>query len=205
MLEIPTELSVFEAILSRRSVRNFSARPVALQTIDTLLEAAVRAPSGLDAQPWAFLIIQDAGRLRMLSDRAKPLFLAEVRRMGLLSPNEVMEDLRKPESNLFYNAETLIIICGQSLGPSVVADCWLAAENLMLAATALGLGTCVIGSVVSALNVAAVKRELGIPESYTVFAPIILGYPQEPATPLTPRRKPLILAHLTSETVASTV
>ena len=53
----------------------------------------------------------------------------------------------------------------------VEADCWLAAENLMLAATAKGLGTCCIGFAVGILNTEEVKRELGIPEDGAAVAP----------------------------------
>jgi nitroreductase len=55
------------------------------------------------------------------------------------------------------------VICGKPIGPFVAADCWLAAENLMLAATAHGLATCPIGFALAALGDREVKAELGIP------------------------------------------
>ena len=69
-----------------------------------------------------------------------------------------LEQLRDPGFSPFYGAGTLIVIYGRSKGPLVTADCWLAAENLMLAACALGLGTCVIGAAVDAFNSADAGR-----------------------------------------------
>ena len=94
--------------------------------------------------------------------------------------------------NIFYDAGTLIVICTRTTGPFVVADCWLAAENLILAACSMGLGTCVIGSAVSGLNDPDVKAELGIPADVTAVAPIIVGVPRG-ETPASPRKEPQVL------------
>ena len=77
-------------------------------------------------------------------------------------------------------------------GPFVAADCWLAAENLMLAACARGLGTCVIGFAVSALNTPEWKTELKIPVEMNAIAPIIVGVPVG-ETALVPRKQPEIV------------
>lgn len=73
-------------------------------------------------------------------------------------------------------------------GSFVTADCWLAAENLMLAAPAYGLGTCVIGFAVPALADLELRADLGIPPEVLVVAPIIVGVPA--ATPAPTWRKP---------------
>ena len=78
------------------------------------------------------------------------------------------------------------------MGPFVAADCWLAAENLMLAACALGLGTCCIGSAIPTLNSPDVKAELGIPSDVEAVAPIIVGVPSGAATAVS-RKDPEIL------------
>jgi nitroreductase len=74
----------------------------------------------------------------------------------------------------------------------VVADCWLAAENLMLAAYGLGLGTCCIGFAVPVLNTPEVKTELGIPPEASAVAPIIVGVAREKPVPVS-RKPPEIL------------
>jgi len=83
--------------------------------------------------------------LKCPSDRAKPLFVDEVQRAHLDRGGHALDIFASPEFNIFYDASTLIVICGKAEGPFVVADCWLVAENLMLAACAMGLGTCVGG------------------------------------------------------------
>ena len=75
----------------------------------------------------------------------------------------------------------------------MTADCWLAAENLMLAAYALELGSCCIGLAVPVFNDAGVKVELGIPADVVAVAPIIVGVPTG-ATPAV-SRKPTDILH----------
>jgi nitroreductase len=100
--------------------------------------------------------------------------------------------VNNPDYHVFHNAGLLIVIYGKSEGPFVVADCWLAAENLMLAACAKGLGTCVIAFALEALNTPEWKEELKIPGGFTAIAPIIVGVPAG-ETPPAPRKPPEIL------------
>ena len=144
-------------------------------------------------EPWAFAVIQDKQILKKLSDRAKPIFVKEVHHRYSQGASHSFEHLDQPDFDIFHGANTLIVICAKPMGPFVAADCWLAAENLMLAACDMGLGSCVIGSSASVLNIHKIKRELGIPDEYTAIAPIIVGVPKE-ETAATSRKEPLILA-----------
>jgi len=186
-------MTVLDAIEKRRSVRAYGTESLDRAAIDALLHAAVRAPTAMHAEPWAFLVIQDRDTLRRLSDRAKPLFVDEAKRANLDRGGHALHIFERPDFNVFYDAGTLIVIGAESHTPFAAADCWLAAENLMLAACAMGLGSCVIGSAVAALNLAEVKRELGIPEAYSAIAPIVVGVPAQDA-PATGRRPPRIVA-----------
>ena len=185
-------MSIMDAIYRRCSVRFYSPERLDQNTIRTLLAAAVRAPTAVHLEPWAFAIIQDASMLKRLSDRAKPLFLKEAQRAHLDRGGHALDIFASPDFNMFYNAGTLIIICGKPMGPFVTADCWLAAENLILAACSMGLGTCVIGSALPALNTPEVKAELGIPAEMTPIAPIIVGVPSGETSP-TARKEPELL------------
>lgn len=187
----PQAQALFAVLRARRSVRAYTQAPVAHNAIETLLDAAVHAPTAIHAEPWAFAVVQDKGLLQRLSDRAKPVFAAEARQRG--ASGHSFEHFTRPDFNIFHGANALIVICAMPTSPFVTADCWLAAENLMLAATALGLGTCVIGSAVSALNLAQSKADLGIPEAYSVIAPIAVGTPAG-QTPATSRMPPHILS-----------
>lgn len=198
MPHLAVEMNVYEAILARRSVRRYTSQAIDRTTIRLLLEAAVRAPTAFHGEPWAFAVIQDKTELRLLSDRAKPLFLNELRRSGQSRSEHALETFADPDQNIFYDAGTLIVICADSMGPFAAADCWLAAENLMLAACAMGLGTCVIGSALPALNVPSIKAGFDIPEKFSAIAPIVVGYPAEETLP-TPRREPYILNRIPIE------
>lgn len=196
MMPLPkVEMTIFETILARRSVRSYKARKVDRTAISILLEAAVRAPTAIHQEPWAFVVIQDKALLRSLSDQAKPLFVAEAQEKGLEHAGHSFDIFSYPDFNVFYDASTLILICGKTSAPSYAADCWLAAENLMLAACAMGLGTCVIGSALQALNTPETKIKLNIPEKFCVVAPIVVGFPDDEITQVL-RKNPVILANI---------
>lgn len=193
ILNPEVSMSTLDAIHQRRSVRDYTPEKIDQATIRALLDAAVHAPTAVHEEPWAFAVIQNKDTLNRLSDNIKALLARGTDPIhpphGIHTPDR----FTSPEFNAFYNAGTLIVICGKALGPFVVADCWLAAENLMLAACAKGLGTCTIGLAVSALNTAVWKMELGIPAEMTAFAPIIVGIPSG-ETPPVPRKTPEILS-----------
>lgn len=188
-------VTVIDAIYQRRSVRSYRDIPVHRESILKLLEAAVRAPTAIHQECWTFVVVQDPDRLRRVSERARKLFLEEVYRGHLDRGGHALEVFEKPDFNIFYNAGTLIVICAPSTGLFMEADCWLAAENLMLMAHAMGLGTCVIGSATIGLNTPDIKSELGIPDDYFVVAPIIVGVPGDTGQ-VTERRAPRILSWL---------
>ena len=184
------ERAALDVIAARRAVRSYASDTLDRTTIHTLLDAAVRAPTAMHLEPWAFVIVQDRALLRRYSERAKMLLREEAPAGGGAHAPGMLAD---PAFNIFYDAGTLIVICGRPVGSFVVADCWLAAENLMLAATGLGLGTCCIGFAVPLLNNPDVKQELGIPQEVTAVAPIIVGIPRG-ETPATTRKPPEILS-----------
>lgn len=185
--------SALQVIQARASVRAYRPGALGAATVQSLLDAAVRAPTAMHEEPWAFVVVQNREILRHLSEQAKPLFVEEVRHRNAQGASHSFEHFTRPDFDVFYGAGTLIIICARQVSPFVSADCWMAAENLMLAACATGLGSCVIGSAVAALNIRKVKAELGIPEDYTAIAPIIVGVP-EGETPSRGRKPPLVLA-----------
>ena len=188
-----TSPTVLDAIYQRRSVRSYAAKQISRTTIHSLLAAAVRAPTAVHQEPWSFVVVQDPDLLKQVSDRAKVLFLDEVHRTHLDRGGHALDAFEKPDFNIFYNAGTLIVICGPASGPFVAADCWLAAQNLMLAAYGMGLGTCVIGSAAIGLNTPEIKAELGIPAEMSAVAPIIVGVPGDSGR-ATARKEPRILA-----------
>ncbi len=182
-------VKVLEAIYSRHASREYTQRKVEPDLIDTLLNAAVRAPSAMNKQPWAFVVIQDSRFLAQLNLQAKE-FLRQSRTWRLAS--EHSRGLIDPNFDVFYGASTLIVIYAEKHSFEPIGDCYLAGENLMLAATGLGLGTCPIGFARDALRSEAIHAELGLGDSYVPVLPIIVGYTTDDMPP-TPRSPPRIL------------
>ena len=188
-------VSVVDAIYGRRAIRSYEATLLDRSTVTSLLEAAVQAPTAVHEEPWTFAVVQDRAWLKRISDQAKSLLAqgASGHEQALdaaarARQRRLADLIADPHFNIFYDASTLVAICGKPLSRYVVADCWLAAENLMLMAFALGLGTCPIGFAIPVLNRPEVKAELGIPADEEVVAPIIVGVPSGPGSP--PGRKP---------------
>jgi nitroreductase len=182
-------MDINEAISGRRSTREFTAQAMDDDTIRRLIDAAVLAPSASNGQPWTFTVVRDQALLDRISRDAKSFLLA-----GLPAGPE--HDRRRASLNddsfqLFYHAPSLIVISGTSQRPWVVEDCALAAQNLMLAAYSLGLGTCWIGLSQAYLNTTEGKGALGVPAAWVPVAPIIVGYPKT-ETPPVARREPEI-------------
>ncbi len=184
--------SALETILDRRSVRSYADKKVEKDLIEALLTYAVRAPTAMHQEPCAFAVIQDQNLLREISDLAKPQFEKILHAPGH-SKTHATHDFSDPNFNIFYGADTLIVITAKLPGHFLDADCWLAAENLMLAATGMGLGTCVIGSALMALNGPDMKSRLNIPDEYSAVAPIIVGYPSGITAPSS-RKNPVVLS-----------
>lgn len=188
-----SSMNVLAAIYNRRSVRDYLPQKIDQAIIHTLLNAAVQAPTAMHEEPWSFVVIQNKGLLDRLSDSAKILVRNDTEGSNSQQTKHMLDLVNQQDFHVFYNASTLIVIYSKFQGSFVAADCWLAAENLMLAACAKGLGSCVIGFAVAALNTLEWKAELGIPREMTAIAPIIVGMPAI-ETPAVPRRPPETLA-----------
>jgi nitroreductase len=180
-----------QAIRARHAVRSYTRQAVAEQDIHRLLEAAVRAPNARNEQPWSFAIVQNRDLLQRYSDSAKELLSGTDDHSQAPASRAL---LHNPSFNLFYGAGTLIVICGESDNQYAEAACWLAAENMMLTACDIGLGSCPIGSAVSFLNTGHVKAELAIPREIAAIAPIVIGYSDGPQSLTTPRAAPRVLS-----------
>jgi nitroreductase len=168
---------VIEAIKSRRAIRNYEDKQVPGSAIQMLLEAATYAPSAINVQPWKFTIITNKEEMKRLSDIAKPALvrlLPDVGDEGLVGLRKRLSDT---QYNIFYNAPLLIFISSVS-SPYAVYDCSAAAQNMMLVAYTLGIGSCWIGTARLVANDPKVKPSLGIPDDHEVQVGIIFGYPK---------------------------
>ena len=177
------------AIAGRRSVRDYTSQGVDEKVITNLIDSAVYAPSAVNEQPWTFTVVRDQSVLDRLSQDAKSHMLATTPANG--HSGHFASLLSDPNFHIFYRAPILILISASAQGPWIVEDCALAAENLMLAAYAVGLGSCWIGFAQSFLNTPAGKSMLGLPAAWVPVAPIIVGHPKV-SPPSVPRKEPVI-------------
>jgi nitroreductase len=170
--------TVIEAILSRRSVRKFAETPVQNELMHQIVEAGQYAPSGMNAQSWHFSVVQNREKLEHLEkivyealNRSKDPYL---KKMGALS-----------DFHYFYGAPVLVIIsnAANSISLSPVSDAALAAGNMMLAAHALGLGSCWVHVLTRLRDEPEVKEALsalGVPQGYIVCSALSIGHPDGP-------------------------
>jgi len=186
-------ITLRQAIEGRCSVRNFSKEPVSRDTVQTLLSLAVRAPTAMHIEPWEFVLVQDKALLKRISDISRDSMRALMTELHQTSGSLGLSE--QAEFDAFHGASTLIVICARQDGRFMQADCWLAAQNLMLGAFGMGFGTCVIGMTLAALNRPDIKQSLGIPPKFEAVAPIIVGIPVGKGTSIV-RKPPHVLAWL---------
>lgn len=147
-------------ILTRVSVRQFTGEPISQQQIDTLLQCAMAAPSAINKQPWAFIVITDTALLQ---------------RIG----NEM------PNSRCQNNPACAFVPCGDltkaipDLPEFWINDVSAATENLLLAAHAMGLGAVWTGVHPSVERVAQLQSLLNLPEHIVPLCIVPVGYPAE--------------------------
>ena len=150
-------MKVMEAIAERRSIRNFSDRPVEEEKLLRVLEAGRLAPSARNMQDWKFVVVKDPVLRRRLAEAARNQeFIGQA-----------------PVVIAACGTSDYVMTCGQLTYPIDVA---IAIEHMALKAPEEGLGTCWIG----AFYEEKVKKILGIPQDIRVVDLLTLGYPAKP-------------------------
>ena len=188
---------------SRRSCRNFTEAGVSLDQLEDLVKIGISAPSGSNCQPWTFTLLPDRSSVLALAREVGEFFArlnrqaerAWLRRLLRLAGRpelefyfrnyykSVAENLREWEETgrdrLFHAAPAAIVVASRPAS-CPVEDCLLASGQILLAAHAMGLGTCLIGFAVSALqHDRRMAGRLGLGADETVRAVIALGHPDE--------------------------
>jgi nitroreductase len=193
---MPGDMTVLEGISSLRSVRKFKPDPISEDKLRLLLESASKAASGSNTQPWEFVVVRDPKTKVRLKE---PMLRTWLERLsGGSGMSQRMRDVYDEATEMLRNTEKVpvIIYCCLDLdrvGKSEevrYASIYPAVQNLMLAAHALGLATCLTahGST-PARGEPEVKKILGVPDHVKVACLVYLGYP---AVRLgRPKRKPV--------------
>lgn len=157
--------SAIQTIMTRTSIRDYQDKPVEDEKIETMLRAAMSAPSARNKQPWRFIVIKDKNTLKAISANFQSMKMAE-------------------------KAPLAIVVCGDMKatieGDGLdywVEDTSAATENLLLAAHSLGLGAVWCGIYPIADRVTLLKEMLDIPEDIVPLNVIPIGYPAENPEP----------------------
>ena len=167
--------AALDVIMTRTSIRNFTGDPVSQEQLETILKAGMAAPTAMNGQPWRFVVVTDKEKI------------ASVFAAG-------------PRSGMFKTAGAVIVVCGESTSmrkpfrqPDAPAteqpnmfwyeDCSAAAENILLAAHALGLGAVWTAGYPGMERVKPIAEALGIPEKVIPLCVIPVGVPAENPVP----------------------
>jgi nitroreductase len=155
-----------QALYERRSVRHFSEKPVQREILQEITESAIQAPTAGNIQPWAFICISDPEMIHKIQ---------------VISPG------------MLGNPQAVICVCsdqkraqekaGKGGGLFSIMDCSMAAQNMMLRAYDLGLGTCAVRS----FNQIAARELIDAPEHLRPELLITVGYPA--TKPKKPQRR----------------
>jgi nitroreductase len=181
-----------DLIKNRRSIRNFTDKKVPIKFLREIVQDASLAPSACNLQPWRFIIIQNVDLIKKLSDDSKKNNLEMLKSNHESFLKRFENAFKNPSYNVFYNANSLIFVCGVK-NPSIYQDCALAVAYLMFAATQRGLGSCWIG-LGENIQDPELTREIGLTNDLHIIAPIIIGYPI--SIPEMPKRKAIIIKEI---------
>ena len=150
-----------ETIMTRTSIRSFTDRPVAADTVEMLLRAGMAAPTAVNLQPWHFVVVNDRAKLDELGGDGR-------------------------QSKMWQESPLVVVVCGNMEkameGPGQafwVQDCSAATENILLAAHALGLGAVWTACYPIEERMAKVTEVLGLPEHIIPLCVVPVGVPAE--------------------------
>ncbi len=152
--------TVYRTTLARRSIRKYTAEPVAPEQVRRLLEAAMAAPSGHNRQSWHFFVVTERETLDRLA-------------------------ARHPYAKMLHEAPLCIAVCGDPASEFWMHDCSAAAQSILLAATEMGLGSVWLCAHPLAEMQQVVREVLGIPAPIEPHCLIALGHPAEEKAPRT--------------------
>ncbi len=182
------ENEVLKAIRDRRSTRSYKAEQISEEELQTLLEAAIQAPSASNLQPWHFTVIQDKELIDYISDKSKEAML----KSGI----DYAVNIAKSELSIFYHAPTVIIVSGQEQDRSALVDCSAAIENMLIAAESIGLGTVWVGLSRFFFAIEADVQKLSLPEGYKPFYAVAIGYKSNAGKVMPPKQNRDVISYI---------
>ncbi|MEM2896950.1 MAG: nitroreductase family protein [Candidatus Bathyarchaeia archaeon] len=174
-------------IKSRRSIRKFKMDQIPDSILQEILECALLAPNAQNQQKWHFTVIQNRDILNRMASVLKENMMNS-------SIEFLVKRAKDPEFNPFGNAPTVILITADKKARFVEIDCAAAAENILIAAESLGIGSHIMTStelLFASERGKELKKELSVPSRYEHICAIALGYKDEDPS-AKPRKRDVI-------------
>ena len=159
---------VVETIMTRRSVRQYKPQAVEREKMQTIVECGINAPNAMNKQPWEVRVVANADYINGVTELYKKA-----------NPKAAEDPAFK---NMFRNAPTVVFIGHDTESESSPFDCGLLAENMMISAWSMGIGSCCLGSPARFMKTpeaAEYLQKLGFSEGYELLYCIGFGYPDE--------------------------
>lgn len=159
---------VVETIMTRRSVRQYKPQAVEREKMQTIVECEINAPNAMNKQPWEVRVVDNADYINGVTELYKKA-----------NPKAAEDPAFK---NMFRNAPTVVFIGHDTKSESSPFDCGLLAENMMISAWSMGIGSCCLGSPARFMKTpeaAEYLQKLGFSEGYELLYCIGFGYPDE--------------------------
>lgn len=159
---------VVETIMTRRSVRQYKPQAVERDKMQTIVECGINAPNAMNKQPWEVRVVDNADYINGVTELYKKA-----------NPKAAEDPAFK---NMFRNAPTVVFIGHDTKSESSPFDCGLLAENMMISAWSMGIGSCCLGSPARFMKTpeaAEYLQKLGFSEGYELLYCIGFGYPDE--------------------------
>jgi len=181
----------FDLATRQRATRELLPDPVPDALIERILDAGTHAPSAMNSQPWHFVVVQDAALRQKIADGARDAWLGFAREVSGVSKTPGYESVDRWAMGGLAQAPVIIVLCGdtqrlplEQMGSSI----YPAAQNILLAANALGLGSLMSNLPLFAPD-GALARTLDLPEHIVPLATLPIGYPARKLG--RPRRRPV--------------
>lgn len=159
---------VVETIMTRRSVRQYKPQAVEREKMQTIVECGINAPNAMNKQPWEVRVVDNADYINGVTELYKKA-----------NPKAAEDPAFK---NMFRNAPTVVFIGHDTKSESSPFDCGLLAENMMISAWSMGIGSCCLGSPARFMKTpeaAEYLQKLEFSEGYELLYCIGFGYPDE--------------------------
>jgi len=174
---------VIETIKKRRSIRLYEHKRIPRNVVNKIIEAGNAAPftSEKRCQPWRFVVVEDPELKQKLVQTTLPTWKGAIESMKKLHPEiyemgmKLYEVLDEPKDPVYYNAPIIIFVIAPARNN---VGCSAACENMMIAATSLGLGSCYTGFGAMVKSNTDVVKALELKNDERIYGPILLGYPK---------------------------